>query len=72
MAEIAKKAKTPAKPRKTATQKTAAKPGPAEVNASPEQVALLAHRFWIERGQKHGKHEDDWYRAEQELRGKAS
>lgn len=72
MSETAKKAKTPAKPRKTATKKTAAKPGPVGVPTSPEQVALLAHRFWIERGHQHGKHEDDWYRAEQELRGKAS
>ena len=37
-----------------------------------DQVAQLAHRFWAERGHKHGHHEEDWYRAEQELRGKAS
>ena len=40
--------------------------------ATHEQVALLAHRYWTERGYQHGRHEEDWYRAEQELRGKAS
>ena len=37
-----------------------------------DQVALLAHRFFEERGRKHGHHEEDWFRAEQELRAKAS
>ncbi len=37
-----------------------------------EQIAQLAHRFWAERGWQHGSHEQDWLRAEQELRGKAS
>jgi hypothetical protein len=43
-----------------------------------DQIAQLAHRFWTERGGQHGHHEEDWYRAEQELRaqqelrGKAS
>lgn len=40
--------------------------------ATHEQIALLAHRYWTERGFQHGSHEEDWYRAEQELRGKAS
>ncbi len=39
---------------------------------SREEVAALAHRFWAERGYKHGNHIEDWFRAEQELRGKAS
>ena len=37
-----------------------------------DQVALLAHRFWIEGGRAHGRHEEDWFRAERELRAKAS
>ncbi len=37
-----------------------------------DQVALLAHRFWIERDRAHGRHEEDWFRAERELRAKAS
>ncbi|HEY1803609.1 MAG TPA: DUF2934 domain-containing protein [Terracidiphilus sp.] len=37
-----------------------------------DQVAQLAHRFWNERGRAHGHHEEDWLRAEQELRHRAS
>ena len=37
-----------------------------------DQVAQLAHRFWNERGRAHGHHEEDWFRAEQELRSRAS
>ena len=43
-----------------------------QASVSHEDVARLAHRFWKERGHKHGHHEEDWYRAEKELRGKAS
>jgi hypothetical protein len=42
------------------------------ISISREKVAELAHRYWAERGGAHGQHEDDWFRAEQELRGKAS
>ena len=38
------------------------------VSVSREEVAKLAHRYWIEGGRQHGKHEEHWYRAEQELR----
>ena len=37
-----------------------------------DQIAQLAHRFWTERGGQHGYHLEDWYRAERELRSKAS
>jgi hypothetical protein len=43
-----------------------------EMKISREQVAQLAHRFWIERGHRHGYDAEDWFRAEQELRSKAS
>jgi hypothetical protein len=88
MAETVKKAsakpKAPAKPRKTAAAKEAAVENGvrAASNGAPtnvtqmklphDQVAQLAHRYWAERGHQHGHHEEDWYRAEQELRGKAS
>jgi hypothetical protein len=39
---------------------------------SHDQVAQLAHRFFIERGHAHGHHEEDWFRAEQALRSRAS
>lgn len=72
MTEIVKKAKAPAKPRKTAAKKSEVVEITKQTSVSHEEVAKLAHRFWAERGHQHGKPEDDWFRAEQELRGKAS
>jgi Protein of unknown function (DUF2934) len=79
------KPKAPAKPRKTAASKKAAAENgthSASTNGAPnnvtqmklshDQVAQLAHRYWAERGHKHGHHEEDWLRAEQELSSKAS
>ena len=44
-------------------------PGQAKpVNLSREEIAKLAHKYWIESGRPHGKHEEHWFRAEQELR----
>jgi len=37
-----------------------------------EEIAMLAHRFWNERGRQHGHDAEDWLRAEQALLGKAS
>jgi hypothetical protein len=95
--ETVKKAKAPAKPRKSAAKKTAVPSNVTEmvvpangaalsatsngathatvtaIKASHEQVAVLAHRFWAERGYRHGHDAEDWFRAEHELlRGKAS
>lgn len=39
---------------------------------SHEEIRMLAHRYWAERGHPHGNPEHDWFRAEEELRGKAS
>jgi hypothetical protein len=64
--------KAAAKPSKPAAKKTVAS---AKTNGNPishDQVAQLAHRFFIERGHAHGHHEEDWFRAEQALRSKAS
>jgi len=70
MAEIVKKTKAPAKPRKTAA-KTKAVEAKA-VTPSHEAIAQLAQKFWAERGWQDGSAEQDWLRAEQELRGVAS
>jgi hypothetical protein len=35
-----------------------------------EEIAALAYEFWVERGSPHGSHEEDWHRAEAELRGR--
>ena len=85
MAENAKSATTTAKPRKPAAKKKAATTpsNVTEITASREQltvtreipadqIAQLAHQLWNERGRPHGQDADDWFRAEQLLRGKAS
>jgi hypothetical protein len=77
MAETVKKAKAPAKPRKTATKSATTEKVPDNVQAinaapSPEKIAELARKYWAERGWQDGYAEQDWLRAEQELRGVAS
>jgi Protein of unknown function (DUF2934) len=74
------KAKTPkasSKPRKAAAAVETRATGKADGNVTEmpiprERVAELARKFWAERGYTDGHHEEDWYRAERELRGKAS
>ena len=72
MAQIVKKAKATAKPRKTTAKKSIVVAISKGTTVPHHEVALLAHRFWAERGHQHGHPEADWFRAEQELRGKAS
>jgi len=82
MAETVKKSKSPAKPKaatkkaaetKVAEKKVAAKPTPISNHTpSHDQIAELARKYWAERGYTDGNHEADWFRAEQELRAKAS
>ena len=86
----ATKTATAAKPRKTASKKSAdgitADPvltnghgaghanghGAEQERAVPQdEVARLAHSYWQQRGHKHGHHVEDWFKAEQELRGRA-
>jgi Protein of unknown function (DUF2934) len=65
MTEVVKKAKAPAKPKKTATKKA------EELkmkDPSHDQIAQLAQKFWAERGWQDGYAEQDWLRAERELR----
>jgi hypothetical protein len=66
------KTKVPAKTSKKADGSNGLPSNVREIGVSYEQVAMLAHRYWIERGRRHGNHQEDWFRAEQELRGKAS
>jgi hypothetical protein len=35
---------------------------------NPEEIARLAYLYWLERGRVHGHHDEDWARAERELR----
>lgn len=86
MAETIKKSRTTAaKPRKAAAKgSNGVSSDPVSGNhngnggQSPkhelkyEEVARLAHSYWQQRGGQHGQHMDDWFRAEQELRGKTA
>jgi hypothetical protein len=63
---------------KSATAKRAKHPAapvvaePTEVEPSREQIARLAYIYWADRGCQGGSPEDDWLRAEQELRASAA
>ena len=65
-------ARTPAKPRKTAAKPSSVNGKVTQMPVPRERVAELAHQFWIQRGYQHGFDEEDWFRAEQQLRHKAS
>ena len=41
---------------------------PAGPSPSREEIARLAEKFWAERGWPEGSPEQDWLRAEQELK----
>jgi Protein of unknown function (DUF2934) len=81
--ETVKKTKAPAKPRKT-TAKVETAPKPKKVTTkektaaapmampSHEEIAMLAQKYWAERGWQDGAADQDWLRAEHELLGKAS
>jgi hypothetical protein len=72
MAETVKKVKAPAKPRKAAAKKTAVVEEVKQVTPAHDEIAQLAQKYWAERGWQDGYAEQDWLRAEQELRGLAS
>jgi hypothetical protein len=38
--------------------------------SSHEEIARLAYSYWEARGRHHGCPEDDWYRAEREVKWK--
>jgi len=69
MAETAKKTKASAEKAKPAKAK---KSNVTSIGPSREEIARLAHQYWAERGFQHGGAEQDWLRAERELRGIAS
>lgn len=79
---VRKTASTPkaaAKTRKPATKSTVhakgngtSAPNGNGTLVSHDQVAQLAHHFFVERGCEHGHDAEDWRRAEQEIRARAS
>ena len=56
-----------AKPRKAAAKKQTPTPTPPPA-PSREEIARLAEKYWAERGWPQGSPEQDWLRAEQELK----
>jgi hypothetical protein len=44
----------------------------AKITPTHGEIARLAERYWAERGWQDGYAEQDWLRAERELRGMAS
>jgi hypothetical protein len=72
MTEKVKLTKATAKPRKTtAKTKTVAEAAKA-ATPSPEEIKQLAEKYWAGRGFKDGNAEQDWLKAEHELRKKTS
>jgi hypothetical protein len=66
-APVRHKPATPRHPRRSAS--AAAAP---ETSAVLEQIAHLAYSYWEARGYRGGSPEEDWLRAEQELRTQLS
>ena len=64
------RSRSTATPRRTAGKKTetATSNGSPHASVDPNEIASLAHALWEARGGQGGSPEDDWYRAEQELR----
>ena len=72
MADTVKKAKAPAKPRKTAAKKEKAAQPARSAMPSRAEIEKLAREYWAQRGYQDGYAEQDWLRAEQELLKMAS
>lgn len=72
MADTVKKAKAPAKPRKTAAKKADVESVAKAIMPTHDEIQKLAQRYWAQRGFQDGYAEQDWLLAEQELRQKAS
>jgi cytochrome c553 len=72
MADTVKKTNAAAKSRKTATRKEKVEMAPVATMPSREEIENLARNYWAQRGFQDGYAEQDWFRAEQELRQKAS
>ena len=63
-----------ATPRRTAGKKTGsgAPNGASHASTDPGEIARMAHALWEARGGQGGSPEDDWFRAEQELRARGA
>ena len=67
-APVRHKPATPRRPRRSAAESATAA---APAAPAPEQIAHLAYSYWEARGYQGGSPEEDWLRAERELRAQA-
>jgi hypothetical protein len=51
---------------------TPKKPPTKQLDLSPEEVSQLAYRLWEQRGRPAGSDQEDWFRAEKQLKTKAA
>jgi len=51
------------------SEKAVTTPHPEESVSTYEKIALLAYRYWEERGRPGGSDQEDWFRAEREVLG---
>jgi len=70
-APVRHKPATLRRPRRSAAEPAAASV-PETAAPAPGQIAHLAYSYWEARGYQGGSPEEDWLRAEQELRAQAS
>ena len=64
------KAKAATKPKTPGQTKVAATEPKAAAEPTHEEISRLAEKFWVERGWQDGHAEQDWKRAEHELRNR--
>jgi hypothetical protein len=68
MGETVKMTKATAKPSKTTTTKKMAAEAAKTRTPSREEIVRLAEKNWASRGYQDGHAEQDWLKAEEELR----
>ena len=71
-AAAAEKPVSPAENPKTETPFAVSNISEISVDPSPDQIARLAYLYWLDRGCRNGSAEEDWFRAEHQLRQQAA
>jgi Protein of unknown function (DUF2934) len=61
-----------AAPSQTTSSVTTAKPAVHSIESSQDKIARLAYSYWEARGRQGGSPEEDWLRAEAEIRGRSA
>ena len=55
----------------SALQMSSAESNAAKASISEEKIRQRAYELYMQRGGQHGRHADDWFRAEAELRSRS-